>query len=138
MSVLTEQELLAMPEDDYMNEQQLEFFAAKLRSTYDEISGEVIDSKQELSRIEDNHDPLDTASRTEMQQLELRKMERLTKLLRKIESSLRDIEKGDYGYCRESGEPIGVPRLLARPTATLTIEAKQRQEHLEKSTWDED
>ena len=136
--MLTEQELLAMPEDDYMNEAQAEFFATMLRSMYDEISVEVGESKQELSRIEDNHDPLDTASRTEMQQLELRKMERLTKLLHKIESSLRDIEKGDYGYCRESGEPIGLRRLLARPTATLSIEAKQRQEHLEKSTWDED
>jgi len=109
-----------------------------LKQMYEEILVEVSESKQELGRIEDNHDPLDTASRTEMQQLELRKMERLTKLLRKIESSLRDIKKGDYGYCRESGEPIGIPRLLARPTATLSIEAKQRQEHLEKSSWEED
>lgn len=136
--MLTEQELLAMPEEDYMNAQQSSFFADKLRSMYEEISEEVASSKQELSRIEDNHDPLDTASRSEMQQLELRKMERLTKLLYKIEASLRDIERGDYGYCRESGEPIGLRRLLARPTATLSIEAKQRQEHLEKSTWDED
>jgi DnaK suppressor protein len=136
--MLTEQELLAMPEEDYMNEQQLNFFATKLRDMYSEVAEEVTESKQELSRIEDNHDPLDTASRSEMQQLELRKMERLSKLLYKIEASLRDIERGDYGYCRETGEPIGLLRLLARPTATLSIEAKQRQEHLEKSTWDED
>jgi len=136
--MLTDKEILAMPEDDYMNEQQVEFFQTKLKQMYEEILVEVSESKQELGRIEDNHDPLDTASRTEMQQLELRKMERLTKLLRKIESSLRDIKKGDYGYCRESGEPIGIPRLLARPTATLSIEAKQRQEHLEKSSWEED
>ncbi len=136
--MLTEQALLAMPEEDYMNEVQRNFFATRLKSMYDEIVVEVAESKQELSRMEENHDPLDTASRTEMQQLELRKMERLTKLLHKIEASLRDIEKGHYGYCQETGEPIGLPRLLARPTATLSIEAKQRQEHLEKSTWDED
>ena len=136
--MLTEQALLAMPEEDYMNEAQRNFFATRLKSMYDEIVVEVAESKQELSRMEENHDPLDTASRTEMQQFELRKMERLTKLLHKIEASLRDIEKGNYGYCQETGEPIGLPRLLARPTATLSIEAKQRQEHLEKSTWDED
>ena len=136
--MLTEKQLLAMPEDDYMNDEQLAFFKAMLEGMYTEVSGEISVSKQELGRFEDNHDPLDTASHTEMQQLELRKMERLTKLLHKIEKSLRDIERGEYGFCRETGELIGIPRLLARPTATLSIEAKQRQEHLEKSTWDED
>ena len=126
-----------MPEEDYMNEEQLAFFQEKLKQMFDEVSHDIQDAKQELGRIEENHDPLDTASHTEMQQLELRKMERLTKLLRKIEISLRDIERGDYGFCRESGEPIGLARLLARPTATLSIEAKQRQEHLEKSTRDD-
>ena len=136
--MLTETKLQAMSEDDYMNAEQLAFFKDKLQTMFTNISEEVAVSKIELSRIEDNHDPLDTASHTEMQQLELRKMERLSKLLGKIQGSLRDIERGEYGYCRETGEPIGVPRLLARPTATLSIEAKQRQEHLEKSTWDED
>ena len=126
-----------MPEEDYMNEEQLAFFQEKLKQMFDEVSHDIQDAKQELGRIEENHDPLDTASHTEMQQLELRKMERLTKLLRKIEISLRDIERGEYGFCRESGEPIGLARLLARPTATLSIEAKQRQEHLEKSTRDD-
>ena len=136
--MLTETKLQAMSEDDYMNAEQLAFFKDKLQTMFTNISEEVAVSKVELSRIEDNHDPLDTASHTEMQQLELRKMERLSKLLGKIQGSLRDIDRGEYGYCRETGEPIGVPRLLARPTATLSIEAKQRQEHLEKSTWDED
>ena len=77
-------------------------------------------------------DPADRASQEEEYALELRTRDRERKLLAKIQESLRDIEEGDYGYCRDTGEPIGLKRLLARPTATLSVEAQERRERIKK------
>ncbi len=77
-------------------------------------------------------DPADRATIEEEHALELRTRDRERKLLKKVEQSLARIESGDYGWCEETGEPIGVPRLLARPTATLSLEAQQRRELRQK------
>ena len=77
-------------------------------------------------------DPADRATIEEEHALELRTRDRERKLLKKIEQSIVRIDAGDYGYCDETGEPIGVPRLLARPTATLSLEAQQRRELKQK------
>jgi DnaK suppressor protein len=73
-------------------------------------------------------DPADRATIEEEHALELRTRDRERKLLKKVQQSLSRIDSGDYGWCEETGEPIGVPRLLARPTATLSLEAQQRRE----------
>jgi DnaK suppressor protein len=77
-------------------------------------------------------DPADRATIEEEHALELRTRDRERKLLKKVEQSLARIESGEYGWCEETGEPIGVPRLLARPTATLSLEAQQRRELRQK------
>jgi len=77
-------------------------------------------------------DPADRATIEEEHALELRTRDRERKLLKKVQQSLSRIESGDYGYCEETGEPIGLPRLLARPTATLSLEAQQRREMRQK------
>jgi len=77
-------------------------------------------------------DPADRATIEEEHALELRTRDRERKLLKKIQQSLARIESGEYGYCEETGEPIGIPRLLARPTATLSLEAQQRRELRQK------
>ena len=131
--MLTKEELLAMPEGDYMNKAQLGFFKTLLTEQKEELTASMVVAKQSLAHSEHNTDPNDVATQQEMQQLYLRTVERQGKLLNKVNESLQDIESGDYGYCELLGEPIGVPRLLARPTATLSIQAKEAQEHKEKT-----
>ena len=77
-------------------------------------------------------DPADRATIEEEHALELRTRDRERKLLKKIKQSIDRIESGDYGWCEETGDPIGIPRLLARPTATLSLEAQQRRELRQK------
>src|SRR5580693_5113164 len=77
-------------------------------------------------------DPADRATIEEEHALELRTRDRERKLLKKVQQSIASIESGDYGWCEETGEPIGIPRLLARPTATLSLEAQQRRELKQK------
>lgn len=131
--MLTEAELLAMSDDDYMNEAQLEFFRALLTEQKLELIDAIESAKKELSNYEHNIDEGDIASSQEMQQFHLRTVDRQSKLLRKVNESIKNIETGEYGYCEETGEPIGIQRLLARPTATLSIQAKEIQEHQEKT-----
>ena len=130
---LTEAELLAMPEAEYMNEKQLEFFRTQLQALKDDLlsnAGETTEHLREDTSIVP--DPADRATIEEEHALELRTRDRERKLLKKISQSLARIEAGDYGYCDETGEPIGVGRLLARPTATLSLEAQQRREMKQK------
>jgi DnaK suppressor protein len=130
---LTEPELLAMPDAEYMNEKQLEFFRARLTALKDDLlsnAGETTEHLREDTSIVP--DPADRATIEEEHALELRTRDRERKLLKKISQSLVRIEAGDYGYCDETGEPIGLGRLLARPTATLSLEAQQRREMKQK------
>ena len=130
---LTEAELLAMPESEYMNEKQLEFFRSRLQEQKDALlsnAGETTEHLREDTSIVP--DPADRATIEEEHALELRTRDRERKLLKKISQSLGRIEAGDYGYCDETGEPIGLGRLLARPTATLSLEAQQRRELKQK------
>ena len=131
--MLTEKELLKMSNADYMNEQQLAFFKDLLSTQKNELTLAIDNAKKSLSESERNTDLNDVASSQEMQQLYLRTVDRQGKLLRKVNEALRYIENGEYGYCEVTGEPIGLKRLLARPTATLSVEAKEIQEHQERT-----
>jgi DnaK suppressor protein len=132
-SDLTDAELLAMPEAEYMNKAQLAAFRIRLQR----LKRGILDNAGETSEHlrEDNAvvpDPSDRATIEEEHAIELRTRDRERKLLKKIEQSITRIDSGDYGYCDETGEPIGVGRLLARPTATLSLEAQQRRELRQK------
>jgi len=133
---LSEAELLKMPEKDYMNAAQLAFFKARLQAMRDEILEKAAETVEHMREIEAVADPADRATVEEEHTLELRTRDRERKLLRKIEEAIARIDDGSYGWCAESGEPIGVPRLLARPTATLSIEAQERRERLQKQYGD--
>ena len=130
---LSEAELLAMPESEYMNDKQLEFFRARLQGQKDDLlsnAGETTEHLREDTSIVP--DPADRATIEEEHALELRTRDRERKLLKKIAQSLARLDSGEYGYCDETGEPIGLARLLARPTATLSLEAQQRREMKQK------
>ena len=130
---LTDAEVLAMPDSEYMNEKQMAFFRFKLAKLKQDIlnsAGETTEHLREDTVIVP--DPADRATIEEEHALELRTRDRERKLLKKIEQSIARIDAGDYGYCDETGEPIGVGRLLARPTATLSLEAQQRRELKQK------
>lgn len=130
---LSDEEVLAMPDAEYMNEKQMAFFRLKLLRLKEEIlnsAGETTEHLREETVIVP--DPADRATIEEEHALELRTRDRERKLLKKIEQSIARIDAGDYGYCDETGEPIGVGRLLARPTATLSLEAQQRRELKQK------
>jgi DnaK suppressor protein len=122
-----------MPDDVYMNDVQLAFFRRKLQLLKQDIlvnAGETTEHLREDTVVVP--DPADRATIEEEHALELRTRDRERKLLKKIEQSIARIDAGDYGYCDETGEPIGVGRLLARPTASLSIEAQQRRELKQK------
>jgi len=130
---LTEPELLAMPEDVYMNDKQLDFFRVRLQLQRDDLlsnAGETTEHLREDTSIVP--DPADRATIEEEHALELRTRDRERKLLKKISQSITRLDSGEYGFCDETGEPIGLPRLLARPTATLSLEAQQRRELKQK------
>ena len=130
---LSEAELLAMPESEYMNDKQLDFFRARLEQQKAELlssAGETTEHLREDTSIVP--DPVDRATIEEEHALELRTRDRERKLLKKIAQALGRLDTGDYGYCDETGEPIGLQRLMARPTATLSLEAQQRREMKQK------
>lgn len=129
----TEEELLNSSEDEYMDERQLEYFRQILQTQRAELEDDIERARGELSTGENEPDELDRASAEEERWLSLRISEREGKLLKKIDESLQRIDEGEYGYCEDTGEAIGIPRLLARPTATLSAEAKTRREQLEKT-----
>src|SRR5207253_7608748 len=130
---MSDEEVLAMPDAEYMNDKQLAFFRLKLQKLKEEIlnsAGETTEHLREDTSIVP--DPADRATIEEEHALELRTRDRERKLLKKISQSLSRIEAGDYGFCDETGEPIGLGRLIARPTATLSLEAQQRRELKQK------
>jgi DnaK suppressor protein len=130
---LTEAELLAMPEAEYMNDKQIDFFRARLEQQKNDLLSNADETTEHLR--EDTSivpDPVDRATIEEEHALELRTRDRERKLLKKVAQSIARLDSGEYGYCDETGEPIGLPRLLARPTATLSLEAQQRREMKQK------
>ena len=129
---LTEAQLLKMPAKDYMNEAQLAFFKERLLEMQEEILSNADETTEHLRDNEVIPDPADRATIEEEHALELRTRDRERKLLKKVGQALERVESGDYGWCEETGEPIGVGRLLARPTATLSLEAQQRREKVQK------
>ena len=132
VAMLTEAELRAAPEDEYMSPAQLAFFRQRLVEEEASLRAAASETTSHLQENEAEPDPNDRASSEEEHTIELRVRDRERKLLKKIEQSIARIDSGDYGYCDETGEPIGVPRLLARPTATLSLEAQQRRELKQK------
>ncbi len=130
--LLTEQDILKMSESQYMNEAQLEFFRERLRQMERDILSNADETTEHLRETVIVPDPADRATIEEEHALELRTRDRERKLLKKVQQSLARIDEGEYGYCEETGEPIGVARLIARPTATLSLEAQQRRELRQK------
>ncbi|MCG5495476.1 RNA polymerase-binding protein DksA [Ectothiorhodospira variabilis] len=130
---MTTRELLQMPDSEYMNEAQLAYFRAELQKMRAEIINDIRITTDHLRETPRAADELDRAAREEEQSLEIRLREREATLLRKIDQAMKRIQDGTYGYCDMTGEPIGLRRLLARPTATLSIEAKQQAETRERS-----
>ncbi|WP_428606068.1 RNA polymerase-binding protein DksA [Pseudomonas sp.] len=126
--MLSDAELLAAPESEYMSEAQLASFKQRLLAEESALRGAANATTQHLQETEAAPDPTDRASAEEEHTLELRVRDRERKLLKKIAQALQRIEDGTYGWCEESGEPIGIARLLARPTASLTLEAQERHE----------
>ncbi len=129
---LTEPDLLKASEKDYMSEAQLTFFRQRLLELRDQLLQNADDTGEHLRENEVTTDPSDRATLEEEYTLELRTRDRERKLLKKVEKSLKMIDDGSYGYCEETGEPIGIPRLIARPTATLSLEAQERRERVQK------
>jgi len=130
---LSDAELQAMPDSEYMNDVQMAAFRLKLVVLKRDIlsnAGETTEHLREDTSVVP--DPTDRATIEEEHALELRTRDRERKLLKKIEQSITRIDAGDYGYCDETGEAIGIGRLLARPTATLSLEAQQRRELKQK------
>ncbi|GBD42754.1 RNA polymerase-binding transcription factor DksA [bacterium HR40] len=133
--------VVALPEDyrpsedePYMNPRQLEYFRRKLLRWREEIlRGSDLTLRQLREGDERLPDVTDWASAETFRYYELRTRDRERKLLAKIDAALRRIEEGTYGYCEETGEPIGLRRLEARPIATLSIEAQERHERRERS-----
>ncbi|CAI0908478.1 DnaK suppressor protein [Serratia quinivorans] len=136
VTLLNQQQLLAMPESDYMNPAQRAFFRQRLQDEQQKLLQHIEALKRDIDGGEVSGDEADKAAREEDLRLLFRQLDRESRLLPKISAALTRLHNGEYGYCRESGEPIGLARLLLRPTAELSIEAKTAQEmrepHLRK------
>ena len=125
-------------DEEYMNDMQLEYFRQKLENWKKSIVSQSIDTLEDLRQGGLNQpDEIDRASIETDKSLDLRTKDRIRKLISKIDEALDRIEDGTYGYCEETGEPIGLDRLEARPVATLSIEAQERHERMEKTYDDE-
>ena len=131
--MLTEKQIKRAPKKDYMNAEQLAFFKQLLLDLKRETLSHIEEARARLADPHRETDELDRALNEEENRLRLRIADRESKLLPKIDEALKRIEDGEYGWCEETGEPIGIERLLLRPTATLCAEAKARQERLERN-----
>ncbi len=131
-TTLTEEKILKMSEKEYMNADQLAFFKLRLEQLEKELMKNADETTEHLRETVLVPDPADRATIEEEHALELRTRDRERKLLKKVQQSIASINAGEYGWCEETGEPIGIPRLLARPTATLSLEAQQRRELKQK------
>lgn len=131
---ITEEDILKMPEEDYMNGVQLEFFKKLLL----QLEANILNNAKDFTQNFQNQDVVyvadvsDQASNEEVNYLNLKARNREAKLLRKIRQALALIESGEYGYCQDTGEKIGLRRLLTRPTAILTTEAQERREKMQQ------
>ena len=130
--ITSEDDLLSQPDEQYMDDAQQAFFQGLLEAQRDDLRTRIDNEMNELREIEPASDEVDVAAREEQRQWQLRRLEREKKLLDKIDSALDRLARGEYGWCRETGEPIGLRRLLLRPTAELCIEAKEREERRER------
>lgn len=129
---MTEAELLDQSDDDYMNDGQRAFFRARLMDLRRELQAHISDELEVLREPKPSNDPSDIARTEEQWQWQLRLLEREKKYLEKIDDALQRLVCGEYGWCRETGEPIGLKRLLLLPTTSLCIDAKQREELRER------
>ena len=126
------------PDEEYMNDMQIEYFRQKLLNWKKSLLGQSKDTLEDLRQGGLNQpDQIDRASLESDKALELRTRDRARKLISKIDEALKRIEDGVYGYCEETGEPIGIERLEVRPVATLSLEAQERHERMEKTYDDE-
>src|SRR6516164_3714243 len=131
--MLKDEEYRPSEDEPFMNDRQLEYFRSKLFDWKEDILRESRETVTHLQSETENHPDLaDRASSETDRALELRTRDRQRKLISKIDEALRRIEEGNYGYCEETGEPIGLQRLDARPIATLSLEAQERHERREK------
>jgi len=127
------QPIHAIPEGEYMSCAQLEFFRLRLQDERRRLLESAQSTLEQMRAIARGADSNDRASTEEKLSLEFRIRDRERKLLKKIDDALMRIDEGMYGWCAETGEPIGIPRLLARPTATLCIEAQERHESYKRA-----
>ena len=133
MSVLVDADYVPSEDEPFMNERQKAYFRAKLVSWKGDILREARETLEILQQENANHPDLaDRASTEAERQLELRTRDRQRKLIAKIDSALKRIADGSYGYCEETGDPISLKRLDARPIATLSVEAQERHEKRER------
>jgi DnaK suppressor protein len=131
--MLKQAEYRPTEDEEFMNDRQVEYFKQKLLDWKEDILRESRDTVIHLQSETENHPDLaDRASSETDRALELRTRDRQRKLISKIDEALRRIEEGAYGYCEETGEPIGIARLEARPIATLSVEAQERHERRER------
>lgn len=118
---------------EYMNSEQQDYFKSKLENNKKDLIERIESVRTEITQLKSNQSDInDNATADELLNRNLSLVQRQTKLLHKIEQALDRIATGEYGYCEKTGEPIGIPRLLARPTSSLSIEAKEHQEILER------
>lgn len=128
---LSDDDIRNMSEEEYMNDVQIEFFRQRLMKMREEVLARELDVKERLHQREVFADPADRATAEEEHWLDLRLRERESMLLRKIDESMRRIRDKEYGYCTKTGEAIGIPRLLARPTASVCVDVKGQDEKVE-------
>ena len=128
---MTDDYIRSMSDDDYMNDVQVEFFRLRLLKMREEVLARELDVKERLHQREVLADPADRATAEEEHWLDLRLRERESMLMRKIDESMRRIRDKEYGFCTKTGEPIGIPRLLARPTASVCVDVKGQDEKVE-------
>lgn len=131
--LLTKEEILAAPEQDYMNPEQLAFFKQLLLDLYETTVERVREVKEQMSQSFEASDVSDRATWEEQSSIALRIVDREQKLLPKIQQALERIRRDEFGYCLESGVAIGIARLLARPTAEYSAEVKSLKEIKEKN-----
>src|SRR5579859_2246517 len=132
-AVIEEADYRPSEDEPFMNERQLDYFRKKLLNWKEDILRESRETVTHLQKETENHPDLaDRASSETDRALELRTRDRQRKLISKIDEALRRIEERDYGFCEETGEPIGLARLMARPIATLGLEAQERHERRER------
>jgi DnaK suppressor protein len=126
--LLTEAQVLAMPDTDYMNQAQLDFFKSRLAGIESDLLDKATRADAEIAVTTADADPVDRASVEEERRMALVSRARDAEQLIEVRAALNRIAAGEFGYCSETGEPIGVARMLIRPTTVLTTEAQQRQE----------